>query len=53
MFLLSIMLVFVGVICIDHGCAYLGPTLSRALIVLSGLAILGIGGWIMVACLTL
>ena len=53
MFVLSLMLVLVGMICIDQSWEYLGHNLSRALKVLSGIAILGIGGWIMVACLTL
>ena len=52
MFLLSIMLVLVGAICIDKGFDYLGQDLSRILIVLIGIAILGTGCWMVLVRLT-
>ena len=45
-FLSSIMLVLVGAFCIDKGFDYRGKDLFAALIVLTGIAILGIGCWI-------
>ena len=51
-FLLSIMLVLVGAICIDKGFDYLGQDLSRILIVLIGIAILGTGCWMVLVRLT-
>jgi hypothetical protein len=52
MFLLSLLMVFVGVVCIDKGFDYLGQDLSRVLIIVTGTAILGTGCWMMVVWLT-
>ena len=51
-FLSSIMVVIAGVICVDKGFDYRGNDLSAALVVLTGMAILGTGCWIAVGWLT-
>ena len=51
-FLSSIMLVIAGVTCVDKGFDYRGNDLSAALVVLTGMAILGTGCWIAMGWLT-
>ena len=51
-FLLSIILIIVGAICIDKGFDYRGKDLSAVLIVLTGMAILGTGCWMVLVWLT-
>jgi hypothetical protein len=51
-FLLSIILIIVGAICIDKGFDYRGKDLSAVLIVLTGMAILGTGCWMVLIWLT-